>query len=369
MAERAARGRRLPRVVLAVLAIVLPLAADAKGGKAEEQHRRRKASELARAAYDDFNAGSFADGIAKLERSYSIDPKAATVFAIAVAYDQWQGHCAEALSTFERYFAVCDQCKSLKVAEKRHARTVERCRAEAAAETEPPGPQVPGGAPPAGQAAGRLVLHGVPPGSKVTVDGAEVAVANDEPLEVDPGQHTVEVRAGPRAAALAAVVREQETVTLDFGALLPPERAVAEPAPPAAEPEAAVAVRPEPVPAASPAPGGGGTALAVATWASFGVGAAGLAGGAAFGLLRDAELEAESEAKRDAPTKASLGTAREHRDAAHRNAILANVGYGVGAAGIAAGLLLLWLDADGDAGEARWGVLPFPGGLGTVCAF
>jgi tetratricopeptide (TPR) repeat protein len=81
--------------------------------------------------------------------------------------------------------------------------------------------------------------------------------------------------------------------------------------------------------------------LAPWAWLAFGIGAAGLGTGIAFGVKA---LDDE-----DAHHRATTGAAKARtRDDAERDALLANIGWGVAAAGAAAGVTLWLLDGRSD---------------------
>ena len=94
---------------VSIAALACSLTAQAAGG-------REDAARLIDAAYEDVSAGGFAEAIEKFERAYALYPSPETIFNIAVAYDQWGGHCAEAKYNFERYFTVCAGCSTEPVA-------------------------------------------------------------------------------------------------------------------------------------------------------------------------------------------------------------------------------------------------------------
>ncbi len=343
---------------------------------AADEKASAEAARLAKEGYEACTAGAPADGIPKLEQAYALNPKPDIVFAIAVAYDQWDGHCAEAVSTVRRYFAVCRDCKTLAVAKKRFTRTQERCRA-------------------------RLVVEATPPGATVQVDGKRVGTA-PVTVRVTPGRHTVTVTADDHDAYSEAVVLEaakERKLGVALARRAPPaagplaagevpgaraeaprtdeaprrESAVAQPPveAPGAEPVAERSPAPGKVEVPSPAPedvedgaaddeGGTGS---VAGLALVGVGLVGLAGGTVFFVLRGDELEAESD------PGISIDEVREHRDRAQRYELAALGGWGAGALGLGAGLLVLWLGGETAAEGAGWSVAPFPGGIGMLRAF
>lgn len=128
---------------------------------------------------------------------------------------------------------------------------------------------------------------------------------------------------------------------------------------PATAPAADPASAPAPAEAKAPprvadrtAPDDPPPSLAPYSYAAFGLGAAALGAGIVFGIQA-----ADAEERHHRATTAD--DLVETRDEAERSALLANIGYGVAAVGVAAGLTLLLLD--GEEGESAT-VAPAPGG-------
>jgi hypothetical protein len=164
--------------------------------------------------------------------------------------------------------------------------------------------------------AGRLEVIDRPPGTQVTVGGVPVAGgAHPHP----PGVASVRVtppRGAPRT--LEVPISPGGVTVVDLGgALVPPAKD-----------------------------------FRAWAWTSWGVAAAGLATGVVFHGLYEADLATERAAEGRA---AVLGA----RDDAVRDALLAQVGYGVAVTGLVAGVLL-WTASDGPEAAAA---SPAPGGL------
>jgi hypothetical protein len=141
-------------------------------------------------------------------------------------------------------------------------------------------------------------------------------------LPIDPGEHQLEVTApGYEAFRQSFQVAEGTMGIIEIPAL----QASAQTAPPVApSPEA-----PHEKPTSS--------SLSPFAWAGFGVGAAGIVGGVAFGIYARAK---DRDAKAYCPTAAGCFDTRGEQlsHAARRGALTANVLYGVGAAGLLTGL-------------------------------
>lgn len=96
-------------------------------------------------------------------------------------------------------------------------------------------------------------------------------------------------------------------------------------------------------------PGRPGEAQRTAGWVTLGTGGAALAAGIVFGALALGRLgDAESFASRGSSTPAEQEELTSLRDGAHRFAVVADVSFGLAAAGVATGLIL-WLTAPEEA--------------------
>jgi hypothetical protein len=227
-----------------------------------------------------------------------------------------------------------------------------------------------------------IVQVSAPPGrtARVAVDGEQIpAAALGFPRPADPGERVVTASAdGCRDATVAVTLKEgrRETVRIAL------EEAAEAPAPSAAPVAVTASPRPPdalPLPwpaASSAAPAQArGSRDHTAAWALGGVGAAGLAVGAVYGILairRKSALDEQCEVKR-CPI-----AARPDIDALETYTTVSTVGFAFGAAGSAAALtLLLWPSGDEPHRDvrapvrARAGVRPFAaaGAVGVAGAF
>ena len=185
---------------------------------------------------------------------------------------------------------------------------------------------------------GRLRVHvdrppGAPDGLQVTVDGAllpAVLLDNDRPT--DPGVHRVSARQeGFTAAEMDVSLAEGQSQTVSL-------RLDVSPGGPAGSP-------PWPAQATLGAPGPAAadtqthSANHLPAYLAFGAGAAGVAVGAVFGILA---LSTKSTLDSSCPSKPNCpDSSSSDIDALHTNAILSTVGWGIAAAGAAAGAILL----------------------------
>lgn len=267
------------------------------------------------------------------ERAYAARSDAVFVFNLASTYDQWGGHCRETLSAFDRYFAVCPPeagCLQRNVAGARMKHVSAKCHGTLRVGTDPA--------------------------------GADVSV-NDEPRGSSPvevrlleGTYRVVARLGDRPPVeQAARVSGGQTsdVTLAFPKPKPPPPRVD----PEREPEAVVVVQPPPPPPPEARPW---------RWVALGIGGAGLITGVVF---TSTSLQAvdDEEAER-AKTRPDRDRVLELRDDATRDAVIANVGYGIGVVGLTAGVVMLWLDASASE-TTSWTPVVGPGVAGVQTRF
>ena len=91
-----------------------------------------------------FEASDYAAGLALLDTAFATTGDPDLRLNAAVAYEQWGGHCVEALSAYDSYFRLCDgrTCANLENARKRLAQAQTRCQSALAVTTAPPGARV-----------------------------------------------------------------------------------------------------------------------------------------------------------------------------------------------------------------------------------
>jgi len=168
---------------------------------------------------------------------------------------------------------------------------------------------------------GELLLSGIPEGAAVTLDGEPLEDAGAGPLATTVGTHRVGISLGSRPpVTVEAVVKPNDTVTLDLGAVL------------------------------------------LATFP---------AAGAVFGVLASQAEDDEVAAVKAAEEPGAPSMIDEingHHEAARRNVLVANISFGVGAVGVVAGVLLLLMGSDGS-GETVWAPMLAPGAVGVAGRF
>lgn len=281
-----------PIVSFVALAIALaPTAED----KAEARRFKNE-------AFQKVSEGSYAEGVDLLRRAHDAVPHPTFLFNIAVVYDQWPGHCAESLQAFDAFFEACADCKLRSTAEVRFEKVQTRCMTDLSVTSEP--------AP-----------------ARVTVD-EEPGGTTPLRLRLRPGTHRLLLEAEgyePEARALDLEPGEARELSVTLKALAPPVPA-----------EATAA-------STGPRPGAG---LRTGGWIAIGAGAIGTGVGVAFTVLANEEVDEERELR--STPGVDPADVREARDQAQSDATLAAVGYGVGIAGVATGIVLHVLAGQAD---------------------
>jgi len=276
-----------PALALAVALAAAPTAEDKAAARRFKNEAFQKIAE-----------GSYAEGVSLLRQAHDAVPHPNFLFNIAVVYDQWPGHCAESLAAFQDFFEACPDCKARPTAEARVARVEARCELE-------------------------LELTSVPTGADVELDGA---ARGQTPLALTllPGAHQLRLEAEgfePETRALEVTEAGPRSLSIELQPLT-------EPAPAPAQ-----------VAATAPRPGAG---LRTAGWIALGAGAVGTGVGVAHTVLANDAVN-EERALRVPGTDPAL--VQEARNQARDRTALAYVGYGIGAAGVATGVVLHLLAA------------------------
>jgi hypothetical protein len=284
----------------AVITLMSTVASEGATKKERVAAHKTKAFQL-------FEAGDYRAGIAEMEKAYALIPHPGFLLNIAVAYDRWPGHCAESLETFERFFSECDGCKLAAKAKKQHEDIEGACR-------------VP------------VSIRSTPDGADVAIDGA---VRGKTPFTVRllPGRYAIVADLEGHTRAMNMLYVERATPGSLALNLVPNAQSIASEPPPPPPPHAAP---PPPVRIETPVETASGPSPF--TWVAFGVGAAGVGTGVAFSVLTKQAVDREEEARLTPLPKAEIEAIQRE---AQRDAILAYVGYGIGVAGVATGVLLL----------------------------
>ena len=335
-------------LLLTAITVGAPAPADAK-----PKSKKARVKAYKKKAFRQFADGDYGAGIASMEKANALIPHPGFLLNIAVAYDRWGDHCAESLTAFERFFTACPTCELRAQATRKHLEIKARCRIE-------------------------VVLDSVPGGAQLTVNGADVGVT-PVTLPLDAGRHAV-TALRPGYQRLETEIRVEPGGQTRHLLRLDPAEVAAPPPPP--PPVAEAPPPPTIVGSLAPLPEER-TNLTPWTWTAFGVGAAGAAVGAVFTLQTLNALDAEEQARADRRPKREVEALQG--DAVDR-AVIAHVGFGVAAAGLVTGIILLIADDEAPAPDAEalgaqggeaapaaggFALTPTlgPGGLGVVGRF
>ena len=306
---------------------------------------------LGKQASEALGKADYKTGIGLLERVYALKPTPEIVLNIAISYDQWGGHCAEALGAFDRFELVCQGCKYAKLGKQRRKAVAEKC-------------------------VGQITVSSSPPAAKVAIDGKEEGRA---PVvrKLAAGKYTIRVELNghkplEKQITLAHQEEQAETITLEKIALAKPI-AAAKP-----KTKAGKGKKPEPKAKLAPnkpaSPESEPTASMWPIWTALGVGVAGLAAGGVFGMLA-VQANDDAEEIRSGKKVGTVDDIREQKDTSQGHELTANLMLALGGVSLAtAGVLaLVGGGADDDdakaAAAADWQVIPLPAGLGMRRAF
>jgi hypothetical protein len=320
--------------VAALLLAALPALAEPAGTGTQDEATRNAARELARDAVTAYDAGDWAKAQDLIDRAYKLVP--------APSISIWQarilakmGKLIEANERYEltrRTDLPADAPDAFRAAV-----------TEASDEVEALRPRIP-------KIRVRVAGRGADsPSLVVTLDGKPVPAELIGVLRtINPGHHALEARVPGLATAQLEVdvaERERKDVVL-----------VLEPASADATPTIAVGER---------APESGWPARKTWGIVATGIGVAGVATGIGFALAARSDkskLDDACDGDRCPPS------ARDDLDSFRSKATIAWIGYGVGAAGLATGAVLLFAMHDS---PPKTGVVPFlgPGSAGVVGRF
>jgi hypothetical protein len=282
-------------------------------GPALAQHGQESAlaEALFRKGVDDMKAGRFETGCPAIEESHRLDPRPGALFTLAECDAKW-GKLATAVVEYEDFLRVVAR----QPAEKRpnYKDRVDEARRQ----KEALAPRVP-----------KLtvdVAGGLPPGAKVTCDGVPLGPgALGLALPLNPGEHELALQRADGGVTVRRAVRLEPGET----------KRVELPAPPPAPPRAA-----------PPADGRGASAGSTPRTLGFVAGGVGIAGLAVGGIAGALALSNGGDAKRECPGRLCTEQGYAALERAKDQALVANIGLGVGVAAlVAGGVLLLTADA------------------------
>lgn len=277
----------------------------------------------------------FATACPAIEESYRLDPRAGTMFTLAECENQ-RGRIATAATRYEDYLSFFARLPADLQAKQGERAAVAAQQRDALRARSP-----------------RLTITApalLPAGASVTLDQVELSRPSwGVALPVDPGEHVVRLEApGHQRVEKTTAMREGQAITVQLelgpataapGVALPP--AVVPPAPPLATPSRR---------------GDGLTDVQTGGLVLGGIGVAGVGVGAVFGLITMRHASTVSDAcdpeATDGTTLCNGPEGPDAADAAWTTGAVSTIGFGVGAAALAGGILLFVLGDDDGTGAA-----------------
>lgn len=318
------------RVLLLAAALTLSALPAAAAPSAQD---RALAEALFRQGRELGQAGKIGEACRKFEESWALDPTLGTKLHVAACYEE-AGRTASAWAAFN---------EAADLAERAGDKKRETLARERVAHLEKKLP--------------RLVIEvDRDAGITVLLDDRPLGSASlGTPLPVDPGEHTVTARAPGRRpfTTTITVAGGAGTDTLEIPALTSDESGSVGPLRTSRDATS----------------GSDGATQRALGWVVGGVGVVGIGVGSAFGLrARSQQKDADAFCSGSACTQAGL----DGHDDARRSARLSNIGFGVGLAGLAAGVVLVLTAPDAgasaraltiDAQSANGGLIVGPRGV------
>jgi tetratricopeptide (TPR) repeat protein len=296
-------------------------------------------------------SSNFAEACAKFAASQSIDPAPGTLLNLANCYEK-NGQTASAWATYREAAADARQA---------NRQDFEKTALKRANALEPK--------------LTRVTVRVASParGMEVRRDGVVVAEAEwNTPIPVDPGERTIEVSAPGKRPWTGKVTVPAGGGKLTFD--IPPLEDAPE-EPPLTAPRAAGDPREEAPSAASPSSPSTGSPSTTRTigWVTLGVGAAGLVVGGAMSLAASSKYDESLAFCRPEDANRCTQQGVDLRDDARSRGTIATVAFGLGAAAVAAGLVLVLTAPKADTRAAQTtrslAVAPTLGGLAAWGAF
>lgn len=301
------------RGLAAVLSLSLMSVAVPDGVGAPSKAKRRKVERLKKRAFRKFAKGKYEAGITAMQQAHDLIAHPGFLLNIAVAYDQWGGHCDDALDTFQRLFETCGPgCALRDSAEARHRKVRQKCQLD-------------------------VTISTVPQAAELYVAG-ESRGATPQKLRLDAGAHEVRLRLEGHEPFTTTVRVARRTLNQFEFRLKPIRVTLAEPPPPPVpDPEPP----PPQVTLETPAPAG--PSLVPWAWTAAGIGVAGAGLGTGLWLRSRSTLD-----ERQSAIDNNLGRqAVENLENQARTEVrIAQIGFGVAGAGVVTAVVLWILDGD-----------------------
>jgi hypothetical protein len=275
-----------------------------KAAKPPTAAQQKKAREALNDAETKFNAGDFAGALERYRASNELVPSPQNQYKIALSLDK-QGKNAEAVEAYKAFLATPQLPEAVaeqkKLAEGRLAELSE----------------------------GTVKVTSAPPGATITVDGAPQAAPTPTTIKLKPGKHTVVIAAN----GFEPITNEIDVPPGGGAAEMAVDLKPVPPPAPAAPPAAASnvnATEPEPPRSKLPA------------YVTLGLAGAGLVVGGIFG----AQALSNKSTFNDNPTT-------DNADRAERNALIADMAFGVALTLGVTGAVLLFAAPDKPAPAAK----------------
>ena len=319
-------------VALSIGLLALPGSALAQKGKSKGKGKKADAAEAAAPApavdeaqvkakehYTNgkalYEKGSYADAMAEFQTAYDLKPHPSVLKSIGECQVQI-GDIPGAVATFEKYLADPAASKKDEV----QAKIVE-IKAMMA----------------------RVDISSVPTGAGITVDGAVTDKVTPATIELTPGEHTIVLNAegySPLEQPLTFAKGEKKQLQVDFD-----KEGVSTAEPALVDPFADEG-------GAVPAEGGEieneTEGPPAAFWIAAAVAGVGLVSGTVFGTMALGD-EDDFNQKKKSGSREGLNDAK---DSGERNAIIADVSFGVAAAAAVVGVIILLTDKGDESAEA-----------------
>ena len=219
----------------------------------------------------------------------------------------------------------------------------------------------------------KVNLSSVPTGAGITVDGAVTDTVTPSTIELTPGEHTIVLNAEgfePLEKLLTLAKGEKKQLAIDFDKEGKPT-AGGEPAlvDPFADEGGAVPAEGGEIENESEGP-------PAAFWIAAAVAGVGLVSGTVFGTMALGDEDDFNQKKKS--VSANQGDLQDIKDSGERNAIIADVSFGVAAAAAVVGVIILLTHKHGekageDTAQARVNVVPVASenavGMSTAVSF
>ena len=280
--------------------------------KAKEHYTKGKAL---------YDKGSYADAMAEFQMAYDLKPHPSVLKSIGECKVQIND-IPGAIAVFERYLEDPAATKRDEV----NAKIVEIKAMMAMVD-----------------------LSSVPTGAGITVDGAVTDKVTPVTLNLTPGDHTIVLNADgyePLEKPLTLAKGEKKQVAIDFAkegkSTTGEEPALVDPF---ADEGGAVPAEGGEVENEKEGP-------PAAFWIAAAVAGVGLVSGTVFGTMALGDEDDFNQKKKSAATGDVTGDLNDIKDSGERNAIIADVSFGVAAAAAVVGVIILLTDKRGEKAEA-----------------